>query len=98
MVTVPFKAKEAVPSHKEPSAPAITTAIGLIWMVKKSETITGQTPFPTAVRVTVTVPVAPALGTITGLKVFSVPAKIVAAPETLQEYRFEFCTLAPETV
>ena len=42
-------------------------------MVKKSVTTTGQIPVPMAVKVTVTVPVAPAFGTITGDNVFSVP-------------------------
>ena len=85
LVTFPFNWNDGIPSHKVPSAPKLTTGIGLIWMVKKSVTTTWQIPVPTAVNVTVTVPVAPEFGTITGFKVFSVPVWIVAAPETLQE-------------
>ncbi len=43
MVTVPFKAKEAIPSHKEPSAPALTTAIGLIWIDAHMDSHTYET-------------------------------------------------------
>ena len=68
-----------VPSHKVPSVPALTTRIGLICMVKKSEITTGQIPVPTAVKVTVTVPLAPALGIITGGiigKTFGIPVPL----------------------
>ena len=95
---VPFNWNDPFPSHKYPLVPALTTGAGLIWMVNESDIETGQIPFPTAVKVTVIVPDAPALGIITGLKVVSDPAWIVAGPDTFHEYKVEFWTLAPVTV
>ena len=88
MVTTPFKAKEVVPSHKVSSAPALTIGFELISTVKLSETGTGHTPAPIAVKVTVTEPDAPGLGRITGGTIGSAllipPLIIVAGPEIPQ--------------
>ena len=82
---VPFNWNGPVPSHKNPSTPALTSGAGLICIVNESDSDTWQFPVPIAVKVTVMIPDAPAFGTITGLNVVSVPAWIVAWPITLHE-------------
>ena len=47
--------------------------------------VTGHIPVPVAVKVTVIVPDALSLGSISGFKVFSVPGTMIAGPETLHE-------------
>ena len=85
LVTFPFNWNEPVPSHKNPSTPAVTVGRGFIWIVKLSVTVTGHIPVPVAVKVTVIVPDALSLGSISGFKVFSVPGTMIAGPETLHE-------------
>ena len=85
LVTFPFNWYEPAPSHNNPSVPAVTVGVGFICMVNSSDTVTGQIPTPVAVSVTVIIPDAPLFGSITGVKVFSVPGTIIAGPETLQE-------------
>ena len=67
----------------------------MICNVKKLDTCIWHIPFPVAVKVTVTGPLAPASGSITGGfkgKTFGVPVPllIVAGPAILQEYSVEF--------
>ena len=67
----------------------------MICNVKKLDTCIGHTPFTVAVKVTVTVPLAPASGLITGGfngKTFGVPVPGIklAGPAILQEYSVEF--------
>ena len=85
MEPVPFNWNDEVPSQIDASTPAFTTGAGLICIWIKSCFTIEQIPIPVADKVAVTIPEAPAVGTITGVNVFSVPAWIVAGPLTLHE-------------
>ena len=77
----PTRGISVTPWQALTGAPASTIGKAFIKIVTVSFAEVGQVVEPLPTNVKVTVPEAPGLGTISGFKVFSDPAAIVAGPE-----------------